>query len=73
MAGCVHQHRGAELGRLRQRLSVRLLESVAQHLCAPTYVTIPEGRDDEEGDAAPKQRGEDRALEDEDDDEPEAP
>ena len=73
MAGCAHQYRGAELGRLRQRLSVRLLESVAKQLCALTYVTVPEGRDDEEGDPAPTHIGEDRALDDGEEDEPEAP
>ena len=68
VAGCAHQQRSAELGRARQRLSVRLMESVAQQLCALAYVTVPGDRDDEEGDAGLPRGAEDRALDDDDED-----
>ena len=69
VAGCTPHTRGAELGKARQCLSVRLMESVARQLCALAHVTVT---GDEDDGGLPRARDEADWPEDEED-EVEAP
>ena len=53
VAGCTPHTRGTELGKARQCLSVRLMESVARQLCALAHVTVG-GDDDDWGLVQPR-------------------
>ena len=64
VAGRTPHTRGAELGKARQCLSVRLMESVAEQLCALAHVTVT-GDDDDGG--LPRAREDAEGPEDEDD------